>query len=117
MVGIAFLKNDDPENKRFVNHKDKKKQNNNVENLEWITRDDNNIHANGIKVKMINPKTGNILEIFRCISEANKYLGISKKDMRIHKICKGELSKYNIPWIQMEIRCRLIKIITNAYFN
>jgi hypothetical protein len=43
LVLIAFVPN--PENKTDVNHKDKDKHNNNISNLEWNTRSENNIHG------------------------------------------------------------------------
>lgn len=38
LVAMAFLENDDPINKREINHKDEDKENNDVDNLEWCTR-------------------------------------------------------------------------------
>ena len=43
LVAIHFL--EPVEGKEFVNHKDGNKENNNVANLEWVTKSENTLHA------------------------------------------------------------------------
>lgn len=58
-VAKAFIPN--PDNLATVNHKNRDIFDNSVENLEWMSQKDNNVHAHGKYVKVIDPN-GNVLE-------------------------------------------------------
>lgn len=45
LVAMAFVPNDDPENKTVINHKDGNKKNNYYKNLEWCDVRHNTIHS------------------------------------------------------------------------
>jgi hypothetical protein len=81
LVCEAFIQNN--ENKQHVNHKDKNKLNNNLDNLEWMTPQENNIHrSNGVKqttnqnleIYRINAETGEKIEKYSSIENAAKWV-------------------------------------------
>ena len=43
LIAIAFINN--PENKDVINHKDSNRANNSLNNLEWVTKEENDKHA------------------------------------------------------------------------
>ena len=83
-----------------VNHKDGNKENNNANNLEWITLYENTQHAinilgknrfgknnpNAQKIKMINKTTGKIEKQFESIMDAAKYIEPNSEYKRLRHI-------------------------------
>lgn len=87
LVATAFIEN--PNNLPEVNHIDGNKKNNNVENLEWVSRERNIQHAFDIglipkKIGKLNPnaktvlqkdKNGNIVKIWNSVADIHREKG------------------------------------------
>ena len=113
LVALAFIEN--IENKPEVNHKDKNKLNNNITNLEWMTRTENNIHrCKGLKITCnknkpilrLNKDDNEILEIYNSIEDAGMWAFNNEYTKTIHNgrnaigNCLNGLSKlaYKYRW-------------------
>jgi len=86
LVALTFIKN--PENKLFVNHIDGNKLNNKVDNLEWLTCSENNLHAHKIGLNK-----GSKREIIQYDLEMNEIQKFNKiKDASIYlNICYSSI--------------------------
>ena len=96
LVAMAFIEN--REHKPYVNHKDGNKENNCVNNLEWVTAKENDSHARNTNLKIqnkpikaINIDDGNIIT-FESLSECARYFGTNKGS--IHRVLTGKRNKY-----------------------
>lgn len=90
LMAQTFL--DNPENKLFVNHKDKCRNNNKLENLEWCTSSENNIHAQGKKVSQFDLKTKKLIKTYDSIACACRAIKKFNND-GIVNVCNGKAKK------------------------
>lgn len=90
LVAESFISN--PENKHCINHKDFNRLNNHVDNLEWCTYAENNLHSieEGKKGRTVIQftKDGEFVQQFDSIKRAESHTGIASQN--ISKVCKGE---------------------------
>lgn len=70
LVAIYWI--DNPEDKREVNHKDGNKENNNINNLEWVTSSENQKHRHSIGInKTSNRRVGKFTKDGELVAEYN----------------------------------------------
>lgn len=111
LVALAFVKNDDPDNKTQVDHIDNNKYNNKSKNLRWLapkehnikttaTRDKNNMCNKVRSVAKLDLKTGKILKVYPSLKEAALKNNIPSSSQisavckNKHKFCAGYGWKY-----------------------
>ena len=91
LVATRFIPN--PENKPHVNHIDGNKLNNRVDNLEWVTEQENKTHAyrNGLyKTKLSNTDAVNIVSLCKTKSQSEVARLYDVVPSSIRKILRGQ---------------------------
>ena len=100
-VAEAFVENDDPENKKFVNHIDGVKDNNKAENLEWCTSQHNTQMAANMGMFSVPHKTKepcigievnkkDNVRLFHSQVEASEYIGACLDGSEVNKALNGK---------------------------
>lgn len=94
---VAFTYVENPHNKRFINHKNWVKDDNRVENLEWCTSSENNLHSYRVLGKQVTES--------QRIARGKVWLSTGKKVMQLTKewilcrIYKSASEACRITWI------------------
>lgn len=104
LVGLAFIPN--PEEKPEINHKNGIRNDNRVENLEWVTRSENNLHRR----RVLKGGGGRLPKPVVCIDTGTVYPSLTEAakntGARLEKIlacCKGKRkSTHGLRWAYAE---------------
>ena len=111
LVAISFIQN--PNKLPEVNHIDGNKENNFVNNLQWVTHSENMVHAKSNGLQKFNPLkgslnpnsksiaqydiNGNFIKIWDCMESAAKSLSGNRRN--IYKCCTNkQKSAYGYIW-------------------
>ena len=100
LVALAFIEN--PDEKPYVNHKDGNKANNSVDNLEWCTSRENQVHAFATGLKQPTRRravvASNSIEEkhFPSLTACASYLGIDSGHVRL--LCSGKVKQTREGW-------------------
>jgi hypothetical protein len=102
LVAQAYIPN--PNNHTIVRHKDMNNLNNDIENLEWISKKDNSKHIstagllNSIKVAQYN-LDGTLVKIWNSMSDAEDHFGSRKGSGNISGACRKQMvTSYGFYW-------------------
>lgn len=106
IVAQSFIENS--KNKPTINHKDGNKKNNHIDNLEWSTYSENNLHALRIGLRIMKNNrcskkvaqydmNMNLIKIYPSANEAKRQTNFSQG--HISEVCRGEKSQHkNYIW-------------------
>lgn len=113
LVAKQFIHNNNPTVKTQVNHKDGNKENNHIDNLEWVSAQENSLHAREVlgydNMGKNNPNAKTIIGIdiktnqqkyyFNSLAEAARHFCAENKNYRItqnsiYRVLKGIRKSY-----------------------
>ena len=100
LLALAWIENDDFVARPYINHIDGDKHNNNLENLEWCSAEENNLHAvdtglnsNIIKIKVRNAYTGEIT-YFNTLNSIRQMFGFNTSNLSLKRVINCRLLGY-----------------------